>query len=70
MLFPSTLCFSVLIGFVFVVTQYERTIITEEQREAWKSFFQEGMTSVGSTLIPAAAEATGLAAVVIEVRFI
>ncbi|XP_067378906.1 general transcription factor II-I isoform X2 [Channa argus] len=43
-----------------------RTVITEEQREILKSFFQEGMASVGSPLIPAAAEATGLAPVVIE----
>nr|XP_020440971.1 uncharacterized protein LOC109951055 isoform X2 [Monopterus albus] len=44
----------------------ERTVITKEQKEALKSSFQEGMTSVGSPLIPAAAEATGLAPAVIE----
>ncbi|XP_026161541.1 uncharacterized protein LOC113129703 isoform X2 [Mastacembelus armatus] len=44
----------------------ERTIITKEQKETLKSSFEEGMTSVGSSLIPAAAEATGLTPVVVE----
>lgn len=42
-------------------------MITEEQKESLKSLFKGGMTSVGSLLVPAAAEATGLPVAVIEV---
>ncbi|KAL7405496.1 hypothetical protein ABVT39_001945 [Epinephelus coioides] len=44
----------------------ERTEIRTEQRETLKSFFKEGMTRVGSPLIPRAASATGLETCVIE----
>ncbi|GAA6095455.1 uncharacterized protein LOC113660589 [Tachysurus ichikawai] len=50
----------------FVVIQQERTYSNEEQRETLKSFFKEGMTRVGSPLIPRAASATGLDTSVIE----
>ncbi|GAA6095324.1 uncharacterized protein LOC113636439 isoform X1, partial [Tachysurus ichikawai] len=50
----------------FVVIQQERTNINEEQRETLKSFFKEGMTRVGSPLIPRAASASGLDTSVIE----
>ncbi|XP_028268912.1 general transcription factor II-I repeat domain-containing protein 1 isoform X2 [Parambassis ranga] len=43
-----------------------RTEIREEQREILKSFFREGMTRVGSPIIPKAASATGLEPCVIE----
>ena len=55
--------------FCLFVTQQERTHIKEDQRETLKSFFKDGMTRVGSPLIPEAASATGLETCVIEVRF-
>ncbi|CAN9501537.1 unnamed protein product [Ophioblennius macclurei] len=48
------------------LTQRERTVIPAEQKETLKSAFEQGMTSVGSPLIPVAAEVTGLPTAVIE----
>jgi len=54
---------------LFVVIQQERTPINGNQKETLKSFFKDGMTRVGSDLIPRAASATGLDTTVIEVSF-
>ena len=57
-----------LTSFFFIIKQ-ERTQINEEQRETLKTFFEDGMTRVGSPLISRAASDTGLETSVIEVRF-
>ncbi|KAK7156613.1 hypothetical protein R3I94_006610 [Phoxinus phoxinus] len=44
----------------------ERTPINGNQKETLKSFFKDGMTRVGSELIPRAASATGLDTSVVE----
>ncbi|XP_045932432.1 uncharacterized protein LOC123987515 isoform X1 [Micropterus dolomieu] len=48
------------------MAQRERTPINGNQKETLKSFFTNGMTRVGSKLIPSAASATGLDTSVIE----
>ncbi|KAK9952768.1 hypothetical protein ABG768_018575 [Culter alburnus] len=48
------------------MAQRERTRINDEQKETLKTFFKDGMTRVGSELIPRAASATGLDTSVIE----
>ncbi|XP_039668517.1 uncharacterized protein LOC120566266 isoform X3 [Perca fluviatilis] len=48
------------------MAQRERTQINEEQRETLKTFFEDGMTRVGSPLISRAASDTGLETSVIE----
>ncbi|XP_051962899.1 uncharacterized protein LOC127629722 [Xyrauchen texanus] len=50
----------------FVVIQQERTPINGNQKETLKSLFKDGMTRVGSELIPRAASATSLDTSVIE----
>ncbi|XP_052430096.1 uncharacterized protein zgc:113176 isoform X2 [Carassius gibelio] len=48
------------------MAQRERTHINGNQKETLKSFFKDGMTRVGSQLIPRAASATGLDTSVVE----
>ncbi|ROJ13902.1 hypothetical protein DPX16_19777, partial [Anabarilius grahami] len=54
-------------SFFFFVIQQERTRINGEQKETLETFFKDGMTRVGSELIPRAASATGLDTSVIEI---
>ncbi|KAK7134491.1 hypothetical protein R3I93_017801 [Phoxinus phoxinus] len=56
-----------LLGLLWLkMAQRERTPINGNQKETLKSFFKDGMTRVGSELIPRAASATGLDTSVVE----
>ncbi|TDH09256.1 hypothetical protein EPR50_G00084870 [Perca flavescens] len=57
---------SLCLCFRLKMAQRERTQINEEQRETLKTFFEDGMTRVGSPLISRAASDTGLETNVIE----